>query len=212
MRRFERLRSVAVPVDMVNVDTDRIIPARFLTRKREMGLGTALFHDVRFDEAGQARPDVTLNQPAYAGARILVADDNFGCGSSREAAVWALADAHGAVGDGFLSIIAPSFGDIFYNNACKNGLLPVRLPAPACTALRAALYAAPGAEVSVDLARQRVTFPDGSEHGFEIDPYRKTCLVQGLDDIDLTLLETERIAAYEARTAEQEPWRALVSG
>ncbi len=212
MRRFERLRAVAVPLDQVNVDTDRIIPARFLTRKRESGLGTALFHDLRFDEAGQARPEVTLNQPAYARARILVADDNFGCGSSRESAVWALADAHGAVGDGFLSIIAPSFGDIFYNNACKNGLLPVRLPAPACASLRASLRADPGAEVTVDLVEQRVTFPDGSEHGFEIDPYRKTCLVQGLDDIDLTLLETDRIAAYERRTAEREPWRAMVSG
>lgn len=212
MRRFERLRSIAVPVDMVNVDTDRIIPARFLTRRRETGLGAALFHDLRFDEAGRARPDFALNEAPYAGARILVADDNFGCGSSREAAVWALADAHGAVGDGFLSIIAPSFGDIFYNNACKNGLLPVRLPAPACSALRAALRASPGAEVTVDLVHQRVTFPDGSEHGFEIDPYRKSCLVQGLDDIDLTLMETERIAAYEARTADEEPWRALVPG
>jgi 3-isopropylmalate/(R)-2-methylmalate dehydratase small subunit len=212
LRSFTRLRAVAVPLDLVNVDTDQIIPARFLSRPREVGIGRCMFHDLRFDEAGQPRPEFPMNHPARQGARILVADENFGCGSSRESAVWVLADAHGTVEDGFRCVVAPSFGDIFYNNACKNGLLPVRLPAEVCAELRRLLHAQPGAELEIDLPGQSVTGPDGAEHRFEIDPHRKTCLVRGLDDIDLTLLEADRIARHEAEVAREQPWRLPAAG
>lgn len=208
MRPFTTVQAVAVPLEMTNVDTDRIIPARFLSKPRtEDGLGQYAFHDERFDSSGTLREEFPLNQEAYREARIIVAGDNFGCGSSRESAVWALADLHGKRNDGILALIAPSFGDIFYNNACKNGILPVRLPRDVCEAFRESIRARPGAEIYIDLPSQRVRGPEGDEHSFEIDGYRKMCLVEGLDDISLTLNETDTIVAHEQRVKAERPWR-----
>ncbi len=208
MRPFTTLTAVAVPLEMTNVDTDRIIPARFLSKQRTSeGLGAYAFHDERFDTSGNKKPDFPLNQEAYREARVIVSDDNFGCGSSRESAVWVLADLHGKKEDGILSIIAPSFGDIFYNNACKNGVLPVRLTAEACRDLRTWLREHPGATVSIDLPAQIVRTPDGGEHRFEIDGYRKMCLVEGLDDIALTMKEASGIAEHERRVQAERAWR-----
>jgi 3-isopropylmalate/(R)-2-methylmalate dehydratase small subunit len=187
MRPFTTLTAVAVPLDLVNCDTDRIVPARFLRQPRSAGYQNFLFHDLR-----ESDRDFVLDRPAYRGAGILVAAENFGCGSSREAAVWALAGA------GLRAWIAPSFGDIFLENSFKNGILAIVLPADRVEALRAQLAANPGAEVTIDLPRQEVRFPDGSVEPFEVDAFRKECLVQGLDEIDLTLRYEPAIAAYEA--------------
>ena len=206
MERFDRLVAVAVPLDLPNVDTDRIIPARFLRKPRSAGYGQYCFHDLRLRPDGTEDPEFVLNQAAYRDARVLVAAENFGCGSSREGAVWALA------GRGIRAVIAPSFGDIFHENCLRNGLLPVRLPATTVTALRQALHAAPGAPgsmVTIDLAAQVVTAPDGAPHRFEIDPFRKQALLEGLDDIGLTLRHEAAIAAFEARHAAECPWAGL---
>ncbi|MEE8627946.1 MULTISPECIES: 3-isopropylmalate dehydratase small subunit [Methylobacterium] len=196
MQPFTTLQAVAVPLDVANVDTDQILPARFLKKPRSAGYGNFLFHDER--RRSEAYP---LDAPAYAGAGILVADRNFGCGSSREGAVYALVDG------GIRCVIAPSFGDIFASNAAKNGLLTVTLPEAAVAALRARLAAAPGAALTVDLPAQTVTDPDGAAVSFEIDPFKKRCLVEGLDDVALTLEHAEAIAAFEARVAAEQPWR-----
>jgi 3-isopropylmalate/(R)-2-methylmalate dehydratase small subunit len=210
VKPFTTLEAVAVPLEMTNVDTDRIIPARFLSKPRtEQGLGAYAFHDERFDPAGNRREEFPLNQGAYREARIIVSDDNFGCGSSRESAVWALADLYGTRGDGILAIIAPSFGDIFYNNACKNGVLPVRLEAEVCREMRAWLRERPGSTIYMDLPEQLVRGPDGKEHRFEIDGYRKMCLFEGLDDISMSLRETGAIQAHERRVAAERPWRLV---
>ncbi len=194
MEAFTRLESVAVPLPRPNIDTDQIIPGRFLSRPREVDHSAFLFHDARrLPGSEEANPEFPLNQEAYRPARIIVAGRNFACGSSRESAVWALFDA------GFRCAIAPSFGDIFRNNGMKNGLLPVVLPAEAVAALTGQIEAAPGARVSVDLAAQTVTFPDGTVHGFEVDPFAKHCLLEGLDEIGLTLSHEEEIAAFERR-------------
>src|SRR5438128_7023410 len=200
MEKFQKLDAVAVPVSAPNVDTDQIVPARFLRKPRHAGYGGFLFHDLRFDDAGAEKPGFVLNQPAYRGARILVAEKNFGCGSSREHAVYALWDY------GFRAVIAPSFGDIFFNNCFKNGLLPVVLPAEAVAALRSELAAAPGAHLIVDLERQEVTAPTGAVHRFEVDAFRKHCLVEGVDEIGFTLSFGEDIAAFERRQAEELRW------
>ena len=189
MRPFATLTAIAVPFDLVNCDTDRIVPARFLRQPRSAGYGNFLFHDLR-----EADRDFVLDRPTYRGAKILVAAENFGCGSSREAAVWALA------GSGLEAWIAPSFGDIFLENSFKNGILAVVLPAERVATLRVQLAATPGAQVTIDLAAQAVRFPDGSVERFEVDAFRKACLLEGLDEIDLTLRHEEAIAAYEART------------
>jgi 3-isopropylmalate/(R)-2-methylmalate dehydratase small subunit len=199
MEPFTTLTAVAVPLDQANVDTDQIIPARFLGIPREQQVG-ALFHDLRMDSQGQLRSDFVLNQSAYVGARILVSDRNFGCGSSRENAVSVLVD------NGFRAFIAPSFGDIFFNNCFQNGVLPIRLPASRTDALRAALREKPGAQVSIDLARQIVTGPDGALDGFEIDSFRKDCLLKGIDEISLTLGYEQDISAFEARRASGPNW------
>jgi 3-isopropylmalate/(R)-2-methylmalate dehydratase small subunit len=206
MDPFIRLTAVAVPFDLPNVDTDRIIPARFLRRPKSPEYGRFLFHDLRFDDDGHEKPDFVLNQPAYRPARILVTAENFGCGSSREMAVWAL-EAYG-----IRSVIAPSLGDIFHQNCVKNGLLPVILSASVVAALRRALHERPGASVTVDLEAKTVTAPDGAEHRFEIDPFRRQMLLTGQDEIALTLAYEGRIAAFEEQLAREMPWVAPVAG
>ena len=194
MQPFTSVTAVAAPMDLPNIDTDRVIPARFL-RKPQGEYRGLLFHDVRFDEDGNEREEFVLNKAPFREAKILVVADNFGCGSSREAAVWSLAE------HGIRSVIAPSLGDIFHENCYKNGLLPVILPADVVTALRAQLHASPGATMTVDLASQTVTGPDGAVHRFTVDPFRKQALLSGQDEIALTLSYEKEIAAYEARHA-----------
>ena len=194
MEAFRTLDAVAVPVARPNIDTDQIIPARFLSRPREQDHGQFLFHDARrLPGSEEERPEFPLNRPEWRAARIIVGGRNFACGSSRESAVWALFDA------GFRCAIAPSFGDIFNNNGLKNGLLPVRLEEAAVADLTAQLEAAPGARVRVDLPAETVTFPDGQVHRFEIDPFAKHCLLEGIDELGLTLSHEEDIAAFERR-------------
>ena len=205
MLKFDRLDATAAALDAPNVDTDQIIPARFLWRPRADGYGQLLFNDLRTDEHGAPKPGFVLNRPEASNAKILVADRNFGCGSSREHAVWALLDA------GFRVVIAPSFGDIFFNNSLKNGLLPIVLPEARCTALRAALNRMPAARMVVDLQAQTVSGPAGVNDGggtdpFAIDPFRKQLLLSGMDDITFTLSQQDRIAAFEAGYAAQMPW------
>jgi 3-isopropylmalate/(R)-2-methylmalate dehydratase small subunit len=201
MEPFTRLTAVAAPIDLPNVDTDRVIPARFLRKPQGTpGYERFLFHDVRFDASGAERPDFVLNQPAFRPARIIVAADNFGCGSSREAAVWALA-AYGV-----RAVIAPSLGDIFHQNCGKNGVLAVILPADTAADLRRQLRDRPGATLTVDLETQTVTAPDGAVHRFEIDAFRKQMLLAGQDDIGLTLGFEAQIAAFEAGHRAAPPW------
>ncbi len=205
MRGFETVEAVAVPVDMANVDTDQIIPARFLWRARADGYGGLLFNDLRSAADGVPKPDFVLNKAVYAGAAVLVADRNFGCGSSREHAVWALSDA------GFKVVIAPSFGDIFFNNSFKNGFLPIVLPEARCAEIRAALGRNPGARMVVDLAAQEVRGPLGVNDGFgidafEIDPFRKELLLTGMDDIAFTLIQQDAIGDFETRYQDAMPW------
>ena len=200
MEKFQKLDAVAVPIAAPNVDTDQIVPARFLRKPRNAGYGGFLFHDLRFDDNGEEKPGFVLNRPAYRGARILIAEKNFGCGSSREHAVYALWDY------GFRAVIAPSFGDIFFNNCFKNGLLPIVLPTEQVTALQAELAQQPGAHVRVDLERQEVIAPSGKVHRFEVDAFRKQCLLQGLDEIAFTLGHDADIAAFEHRQSQELRW------
>ena len=202
MDAFTTLTAVAVPLDAPNVDTDRIIPARFLHRPRGPEFGRLLFHDLRYDEDGRERADFVLNQPAFREARILVAADNFGCGSSREHAVWSLAAY------GIRAVIAPSFGDIFFNNCFKVGVLPVALPAATVAGLRRQLHAMPGASLTVDLPAQVVVGPDGARIPFAVDAFRRDGLLRGQDEIALTLEHEPAIAAYERRRAAEAPWLA----
>jgi len=192
MEPFTTLDAVAVPLSTPNIDTDQVIPARFLSRPREEGLGICLFHDLRFRPDGTEEPEFVMNRPLFRPARILVAERNFGCGSSRENAVHALFDA------GFRVVIAPSFGDIFRNNCQKNGIVPVVLPAADVAVILDGLAARPGSRVSVDLERQLVVGPGNSSWSFAIDPFVKECLLTGLDDIDLSLRHADAIAAFEA--------------
>jgi 3-isopropylmalate/(R)-2-methylmalate dehydratase small subunit len=191
MEPFLRLDATAVPIGVPNIDTDQIIPARFLWRKRRDGFGHLLFNDLRFNDAGAPKPDFVLDQDVYREARIVVAERNFGCGSSREHAVWALYDY------GIRAVVAPSFGDIFFNNCFQNGLLPVALAAERVVALRTLLEQAPGSHVAIDLEAQTVSGPDGAIDPFEIDPFRKDCLLVGVDDISFTLGHRERITEFE---------------
>jgi len=191
MEPFTRIDAAAAPIGVPNVDTDQIIPARFLWRKRRDDWGHLLFHDLRFNDAGAPKPEFVLNQDAYRDAGVLVAERNFGCGSSREHAVWALYDY------GIRAVLAPSFGDIFFNNSFQNGLLPMVLPAERVARLRVLLEQSPGGHVAVDLEAQTATGPDGAVDSFEIDSFRKECLLAGKDDISFTLGHGERIAAFE---------------
>lgn len=200
MEPFTRLDAVAAPMPVPNVDTDQIIPARFLRKSRKDGYGQYLFCDLRFEPDGSEKPGFVLNQAPYRGARVLVADKNFGCGSSREHAVYALWDY------GFRVVIAPSFGDIFFGNSFKNGFLPIVLPAEAIAALRGAIQIKPGARITVDLAAQLVIGPDGTSYRFEIDSYRKECLLKGIDELDFTLARRAEIAAFERRLGATMPW------
>ena len=195
MEPFTALTAVAVPLDLANVDTDRIVPARFLRQPRSAGYEKFLFHDLREGDASFA-----LDRPEYRGARILVAAENFGCGSSREAAVWALAGA------GFRAFIAPSFGDIFLENSFKNGVLAIVLAPEKAAAIRAQLEHKPGARLTIDLASQTLRLVDGSSVRFEVDPFRKECLLAGIDEIDLAQRYEEDIAAYERRQRQETPW------
>ena len=206
MEPIKTFEAIAVPLDASNIDTDQIIPARFLRKPRSDGYANYCFHDLRLDEQGKPK-DFILNDPAYAEAKIIVADDNFGCGSSRESAVWALNDPDEKQRpSGFKVVIAPSFGDIFYNNCTKNGVLPIRLPAEVCADIRTQLHKSKGATIFVDLPNQKVRDPAGREHAFDIDPFRKSNLEAGLDDIDLTLKHADAIDRYETEARRIRPW------
>lgn len=202
MQPFIKLTAVAAPLDMANIDTDKIIPARFLRRLRGPGYGKLAFHDIRYDANGNDRPDFILNQVPYRNARILVAGANFGCGSSREAAVYVLYDY------GIRVVIAPSFGDIHYGNELQNGMLPVTLADEICQKLRRQLHEQPGAQIAVDLESQTVTGPDGAAYRFDIDPNHKERLLKGLDDIDLVMQNIKEIEAFEQRHHKELPWLA----
>jgi 3-isopropylmalate/(R)-2-methylmalate dehydratase small subunit len=202
MQPFQTLTATAAKLDQVNVDTDQIIPKQFLKKIERTGFGIHLFHDWRFlDDAGQKlNPDFILNQSRYQGAQILVAGDNFGCGSSREHAPWALLDY------GFRSIIAPSFADIFYNNCAKNGILLVALPEASVQQLFTEIEENAGCELTVDLPNQKVQSPKGLEFSFEIDPFVKHRLLNGLDDIGWTLQFQSEIEKFETSYQKQAPW------
>jgi 3-isopropylmalate/(R)-2-methylmalate dehydratase small subunit len=198
--KFTKLTAVAAPMPMQNIDTDKVIPARFLKTIKRSGLGVHLFDPLRFDSEGKERPDFILNRDGYRNAQIIVAHENFGCGSSREHAPWALADF------GIRCIIAPSFGDIFYNNSFKNGLLPIRLPRAICDALIDDAKLGGNARIIIDLERQVVVRPNGEEIHFDIDPFRKHSLLNGLDDIGQTLQHAPRIETFEAARRKAQPW------
>ena len=198
MEPFVKIKGVVATLDRVNVDTDQIIPKQFLKRIERTGYGQFLFYDWRLNEDGSPKPDFELNTPQFKGASILLTRDNFGCGSSREHAPWALLDY------GFRSILAPSFADIFYNNCFKNGMLPVQLPQDQISELFEWVGANPGAQLTVDLESQTLSGDSAGEYRFEVDPFRRDCLLQGLDDIDLTLQYEDRISKYELRSAKCE--------
>jgi len=212
MDKFNRLEGLVVPLDRANVDTDAIIPKQFLKAINRTGFGPNLFDSWRYLDTGEPgmdnsqRPlneDFILNKTRYQGAQVLLARDNFGCGSSREHAPWALLD------HGIRVVIAPSFGDIFYSNSLKNGLLPIRLPAEAMDRLFAQTLAQDGYRLTVDLADRSVTTPSGERFGFDIDPFSRHCLLNGLDEIGLTLQHAEAIRAFEARHRQAQPWLFL---
>ena len=200
MEKFTKLRGIAAPLPMVNVDTDMIIPKQFLKTIKRSGLGKSAFYDLRYDENGKERPDFVLNQPAYKGAQILIAGANFGCGSSREHAPWAILDM------GIRCIIAPSFADIFYNNCFKNGILPIVVPQEIIDKLLDDASRGANAIITVDLEKQEITGPDGGSVKFDIDPFRKHCLLNGLDDIGITLGHEAAISSYEERQRVNTPW------
>ena len=204
MKPFTTLTAIAAPMEMANVDTDRVIPVRFLRKLRsdKAGYDPYLFHDMRFDNDGREKPDFVLNQPAYRSAGILVAGANFGCGSSREGAVYALLDY------GIRAVIAPSFGDIHYANELQNGMLPVTLPEEICRGLRDQLRTKPGATLAIDLPAQTVVDTEGTAHPFTIDPVYKERLLKGLDDIGLVLENTPAIETFEHDYHAQRPWLA----
>src|SRR6478672_8207704 len=200
MEKFTQLTGVAAPLPIINLDTDKIFPAVYLKTIKRTGLSKWLFEEIRFRPDGSENPDFVLNQAPYRNARVLIGADNFGCGSSREHAPWALLDF------GIRCVIAPSFADIFFNNTFKNGILPIVLPEARVNELLRFLLELPGAEITVDLPAQTVLGPDGKVDKFEIDPFRKHCLINGLDDIGLTLQQEAAIKAFEAKSAAARPW------
>jgi 3-isopropylmalate/(R)-2-methylmalate dehydratase small subunit len=209
VEKFTRLNGLVAPLDRANVDTDAIIPKQFLKSIKRSGFGPNLFDEWRYLDHGEPgqdcskrplNPDFVLNQPRYRGAQILLARENFGCGSSREHAPWALEDY------GFRAVIAPSFADIFYNNCFKNGILPIVLPAETVARLFRETFAQEGYRLTVDLGAQTVTTPAGEAFRFEVDAFRKYCLLNGLDDIGLTLQHADEIRAYEQRRKTEAPW------
>jgi 3-isopropylmalate/(R)-2-methylmalate dehydratase small subunit len=206
MEKFTTLTAVAAPMPMQNIDTDKVIPARFLKTIKRSGLGKHLFDPLRFNADGSERADFILNRDGYRNAQIIVAHENFGCGSSREHAPWALQDY------GIRCIIAPSFGDIFYNNSFKNGLLPIRLPRRVCDELIEDAKLGGNARITIDLERQVVIRPNGDELHFDIDPFRKHLLLNGLDDIGQTLQHEQSIGHHEARKREHHAWLPVTTG
>lgn len=200
MDTFTTLTGIAAPMPLVNIDTDMIIPKQFLKTIKRSGLGVNLFDELRYDRDGNEIPDFVLNRPAYRDAQILIAGDNFGCGSSREHAPWALLDF------GIRCVISTSFADIFFNNCFKNGILPVVLPQEAVDALMRDAEKGANARLTVDLAAQTVTGADGTAYGFDIDPFRKHCLMNGLDDIGLTMEKAPAIDSFESAMAQARPW------
>ena len=200
MDKFTTLTGIAAPMPLVNIDTDMIIPKQFLKTIHRSGLGKNLFDEMRYFPDGTENPAFVLNKPAYRDAQIIVAGDNFGCGSSREHAPWALLDY------GIRCVISTSFADIFYNNCFKNGILPIVLPPDAVEALMKDAENGANARLTVDLESQTVTGADGTAYPFEMDPHRKHCLLNGLDDIGLTMEKAPAIKAYEARIAQSQPW------
>ena len=200
MDKFTTLTGIAAPMPLVNIDTDMIIPKQFLKTIKRSGLGKNLFDEMRFDRDGNEIADFVLNRPAYRGARILVAGDNFGCGSSREHAPWALMDF------GIRCVISTSFADIFYNNCFKNGILPVTVSPEDLEKLMDDAQRGANAIISVDLESQTITGPDGGCISFDVDPWRKHCLLNGLDDIGLTLEKVAAIDTFEKAAAQTRPW------
>jgi 3-isopropylmalate/(R)-2-methylmalate dehydratase small subunit len=200
MEKFTVLEGVAAPLKMINVDTDMIIPKDYLKTIERTGLGKGLFAELRYAADGKPNPDFVLNKPAYKNAHILVAGDNFGCGSSREHAPWALLDY------GIRCIISTTFGDIFYNNSFKNGILPIRVSKEDLAKLMDDAERGANATISVDLAKQEIRGPDGGVIHFDVDPFKKHCLLNGLDEIGLTLEKVDRIATFEKSAGAARPW------
>jgi 3-isopropylmalate/(R)-2-methylmalate dehydratase small subunit len=200
MDKFVKLEGVAAPLKMINVDTDMIIPKNYLKTIKRTGLGKGLFAEKRYKDDGSENPDFILNKPAYRNAKIIVADDNFGCGSSREHAPWALLDF------GIRCVISTSFGDIFYNNCFKNGILPIKVSPEDLEKLFDDAERGSNATLSIDLAAQEIRGPDGGVVHFEIDAFRKHCLMNGLDDVGLTMVKKDKIASYEDKAKAARPW------
>jgi len=200
MDKFKTLSGVAAPMPLVNIDTDMIIPKQYLKTIQRAGLGKSLFAEMRYNDDGSDKEDFILNQPAYRGAKILVAGDNFGCGSSREHAPWALADF------GIRCVISTSFADIFYNNCFKNGILPIRVSEEELEKLLDDADRGANATLSIDLPAQEIKGPDGGTISFELDPFRKHCLLNGLDDIGLTLQKAEKVDKFEDMQKLSQPW------
>ncbi|WP_135502507.1 3-isopropylmalate dehydratase small subunit [Roseovarius aestuariivivens] len=200
MEKFEKLTGIAAPLPMVNIDTDMIIPKQFLKTIKRTGLGVNLFDEMRYDDDGNEIPDFVLNKPQYREAEILVAGANFGCGSSREHAPWAIKDF------GIRCVIAPSFADIFYNNCFKNGILPIALPQEQVDVLMKEAEKGANARITVDLEAQTITTSDGEVFSFEVDSFKKHCLLEGLDDIALTMEKAAAIDAFEEKAGAARPW------
>ena len=200
MDKFTTLTGVPAPLDMINVDTDMVIPKQFLKTIGRTGLGPSLFFEMRYDADGVENPDFVLNKPQYRNAKILVAGDNFGCGSSREHAPWALLDF------GISCVIAPSFADIFYNNCFKNGILPIKLPKEDVAKLLDDAERGANATLTIDLEAQTIQGPDGGEISFEVEEFKKHCLLNGLDDIGLTMKNEDKIASFEDGQKTTQPW------
>ena len=200
MEKFTKLTGVAAPLPMINIDTDMIIPKQFLKTIKRTGLGKSLFFEMRYDDQGNEIEEFVLNQPAYRNAEILVTGDNFGCGSSREHAPWALLDF------GIRCVVATDFADIFYNNCFKNGILPIKLPQEDVDKLMEDAARGANATVTVDLEKQEITGPDGGTIKFDVDAFRRHCLINGLDDIGLTLEKSDKIDSFETKSKAEQPW------
>ena len=203
MQKFDKLTGVAAPMPMIHIDTDMIIPKQHLKTIKRTGLGKALFDEMRFNADGSEKPEFVLNQPAYRKAQVIVAGANFGCGSSREHAPWALLDF------GIRCVIAPSFADIFHNNCFKNGILPIALPQEICDRLMEDARKGANATLAIDLEKQEITRPDGEVIKFQIDAFKRHCLLEGLDDIGLTLEKGASVESYEAKQKTSQPWLSM---
>jgi len=200
MEKFEKISGIAAPMPLINIDTDMIIPKQFLKTIKRSGLGVNLFDEMRYDDNGDEIPDFVLNKPAYRSSEIIVAGDNFGCGSSREHAPWAIKDF------GIRCVIAPAFADIFYNNCFKNGILPITLPQDQVNVLMKDAEKGANARMEVDLVAQQITTSDGEVFSFEVDEFKKRCLLEGLDDIGQTFQKVAAIDSFEAKASDARPW------